>query len=723
MINRALALFAATTVLMALGSSAATADTTHVFLKDITVATGGGVEPEGVDAQGNLIVWLNEQHAVAKYDTNGNPVNFSALGTNMIDGSGGHNCPTTPADCDRVPTTNGFTGVTRTNEIVNLVAVDNSGGPANGYIYVLNNYVDVKGEQQSETDVFDASGQYKGKIDDSQVFPDRGGLAEYPQASISVASNGVLYIIVPGAHLTLTHVDRYVPVDGNPAHDQFSGQIRAACANAVCVDSLAGFASGAGGLNYFYASGYDHTHEKKPGDPGSYYMRFPQSEFHRPGLLNFAVSEDFSPDAGPFGPSGGFWGPIGSYLRVIAVDPTDQHVYIGEGWGGIQEWDEHNHRIGPMFASEGCPGNAPNPYPNCKIGDYTVMDTIAFASVGPNKGDIYVRAPATNEIAVFSPPVTIPDINHPTVTTGHTTAELEANIGRAGGEPVTDCHIDYCFKEPSTTETYASTMPCDAPTPYAGDTDVKAEFSGLFPETTYHYRVVASSNAGTNATDDSTFHTFAVLGVHADPASNLTRTSADLNGSLNPDGINTTYHFEYGVSTQYNNRTPEKPAGSAPGEQSVAPENITGLQPGRTYHFRLAAKNSLGKTKGPDQTFRTWRRTPRNSTPGSTPSATTPPTTSSTGRRPATARRHRKWTSARSSNRSSPPLRSPGCRRGSSISGSSRRANGARPPVPIPSSPSCPLPAPTLTSARKRTPTTCRTAGPTSWSRRGPRAT
>ena len=330
--------------------------------KTSSIATGGGVEPEGVDAQGNLIVWLNEQHAVAKYDTNGNPVNFSALGTNMIDGVRWPQLPDHPhrlrpgSDDQRLHGSHQDQG-----EITNLVAVDNSGGPANGYIYVLNNYVDVQGRT--------AGGdrrlrrlrpvQREDRREPGHPGPEAAS-PSYPQASISVASNGVLYVVVPGPDLSLTHVDRYVPVDGNPAHDQFSGQIRAACANAVCVADLAGFAGGAGGLNYFYASGHDATHEKKPGDPDSFYMRFPQSEFHRPGLLNFAVSDDFSPDVGPFGNSG-FWGPIGSYLRVIAIDPTDQHVYIGEGWGGIQEWDEHNHQVGPMFATEGCPGNAPNP--------------------------------------------------------------------------------------------------------------------------------------------------------------------------------------------------------------------------------------------------------------------------------------------------------------------------------------------------------------------------
>jgi hypothetical protein len=608
-IKRALTALFAIALAMALGSSAATADTTHVFTKYITVANGGNVEPEGVDSQGNLIVWLNDEHAVAKFDANGNPVNFSGLGTNMIDGAGGHNCPSVPADCDRVPTTNGFTTTTNASgsDALNVAAVDNSGGPADGYIYVVNNYVDVHGENEGEVDVFNPAGIYVGKLDETQVTPDTGGLQGYPLSSVSVASDGVVYLVVPGAHLTLTHVDRYVPVDGVAAHDQFAGQIRAACANAVCVASLAGFSGGAGSRDYFYAWGYDQTHTNEEyGNAGSAYMRFPMSEFHRSGLLNFAVSEDFSPDPGPFG-NGGYFPPFNMNLTVIGVDPADQHVYIGQGWGGFQEWDQNNHQVGPMFASENCPGNGPFPPldPNCHIGAYGEMSTIAFdRSGGPNDGNIYVRGPASNKIAVYSPAVTIPDINHPTVVAEHYTAQLSANIGRAGGPEVTNCHIEYGFNAPGFNGGYTSTAPCSVATPYAGDTtDVTADFTGLFPETDYHYRVVASNANGQNRTNDKVFHTLAVLGVRTDPATNLTRTSADLNGSLNPDGIATTYHFEFGITTQYNNRTPERNATPGGAEESVAPESISGLQPGRTYHYRLVAKSSLGKTKSADGTF------------------------------------------------------------------------------------------------------------------------
>jgi hypothetical protein len=86
------------------------AATTHPFLGDITLSgiqPGQAAQPEGVDAQGNLIVWISGRAVVAKFDPNGNPVSFTGLGTNILDGAGGSNCPAVPSDCDRAAT-NGF---------------------------------------------------------------------------------------------------------------------------------------------------------------------------------------------------------------------------------------------------------------------------------------------------------------------------------------------------------------------------------------------------------------------------------------------------------------------------------------------------------------------------------------------------------------------------------------------------------------------------------------
>src|SRR5205085_396899 len=40
---------------------------------------------------------------------------------------------------------------------------------------------------------------------------------------------------------------------------------------------------------------------------------------------------------------------------------------------------------------------------------------------------------------------------------------------------------------------------------------------------------------------------------------------------------------------------------------AVSPQEISGLQPGTTYHYRVVAENAEGTTEGPDKTFTTPR--------------------------------------------------------------------------------------------------------------------
>jgi hypothetical protein len=75
-----------------------------------------------------------------------------------------------------------------------------------------------------------------------------------------------------------------------------------------------------------------------------------------------------------------------------------------------------------------------------------------------------------------------------------------------------------------------------------------------------------------------------------------------LNGTINPNGLSTTYYFEYGTTTSYGSTTSETDAGSGTDDVSVSAD-LTGLSEGMTYHFRLVATNSGGTSYGDDATF------------------------------------------------------------------------------------------------------------------------
>jgi hypothetical protein len=87
-------------------------------------------------------------------------------------------------------------------------------------------------------------------------------------------------------------------------------------------------------------------------------------------------------------------------------------------------------------------------------------------------------------------------------------------------------------------------------------------------------------------------------------ASSVSPDAATLAGSVNPNGLVTTWYFQYGKTTSYGARTIAQDAGSGTKRVRVS-ATLTGLQGKTTYHYRLVATNSQGTTVGADKTFKT----------------------------------------------------------------------------------------------------------------------
>ncbi len=139
-----------------------------------------------------------------------------------------------------------------------------------------------------------------------------------------------------------------------------------------------------------------------------------------------------------------------------------------------------------------------------------------------------------------------------------------------------------------------------------------AAISGLRTGTTYHFRIVASSDAGTSTGQDSSFTTSSAPAVGTGAVSSVTPTSAVLRGSVTPNGLSTTRWFEYGTSTKYGSKTSSAGAGSGTSAVAVS-ATVKSLKPATTYHYRLVARNSSGTTWGADRAFSTvgppWAQT------------------------------------------------------------------------------------------------------------------
>jgi hypothetical protein len=153
-------------------------------------------------------------------------------------------------------------------------------------------------------------------------------------------------------------------------------------------------------------------------------------------------------------------------------------------------------------------------------------------------------------------------------------------------------------------------------TSYGTKTAVKSAGSSASPQNesvgisrlavgkTYHFRIVATSGAGPTTGADGTFTTSsAPVAVTAD-ATAIAVTTATLRGQVTPNGLATTWWFEYGTSTAYGSKTASRSAGSGTSARAVS-DGITRLTAGRSYHFRLVAQNSSGRVYGADRSFTT----------------------------------------------------------------------------------------------------------------------
>jgi hypothetical protein len=133
---------------------------------------------------------------------------------------------------------------------------------------------------------------------------------------------------------------------------------------------------------------------------------------------------------------------------------------------------------------------------------------------------------------------------------------------------------------------------------------VSAQITGLTTGHTYHFRVVATSDAGTSRGSDRTFLPTAAPTVTTKSPTSVKDTSATLQGAVIANGQSTSAYFEYGTSTSYGTKTAAKSVGSGTGSTGVAIA-VTGLAPGVTYHVRIVGSNASGTTAGADVAFST----------------------------------------------------------------------------------------------------------------------
>lgn len=85
-------------------------------------------------------------------------------------------------------------------------------------------------------------------------------------------------------------------------------------------------------------------------------------------------------------------------------------------------------------------------------------------------------------------------------------------------------------------------------------------------------------------------------------ATEITTETATLAGSVNPQGRSTAVHFEYRTAGGPTTSTPAQSIGAGEADVGVSTA-IEGLEPNRTYTYKVVAANPRGVTDGPERTF------------------------------------------------------------------------------------------------------------------------
>ena len=245
-------------------------------------------------------------------------------------------------------------------------------------------------------------------------------------------------------------------------------------------------------------------------------------------------------------------------------------------------------------------------YQNLNVGNVTHRSvtglnasTVYYFRVRAHRGTQICLPSSTVQVTTLSPTGPPPVITDLATYIASFSATLNGSVDPHG--LTTNVHFQY-----GTTISYGLTTAIQSKT---GNTyqHVAANISGLAASTTYHFRIVATNGAGTRYGADRTFTTLSATGppvVITGLPRNVTSSSATLNGLVDPHGLTTNVHFQYGTTTSYGLTTAiQSKTGNT--YQDVA-ANISGLTASTMYHFRIVGTNTSGTTYGSDRTFSTY---------------------------------------------------------------------------------------------------------------------
>lgn len=149
-----------------------------------------------------------------------------------------------------------------------------------------------------------------------------------------------------------------------------------------------------------------------------------------------------------------------------------------------------------------------------------------------------------------------------------------------------------------------------------GSTSASLAVSSLSANTTYYFQIIANNGTGGDANKDvfGSIESFTTLVAPSPPtattgsATNVTSTSATINGSINPSGQQATVTFCWGTDVNLNGcatlTATQSPVAAGNSAVNVS-IGLTNLSPGTPYFYRVIVNNGIGgNILGSIETFR-----------------------------------------------------------------------------------------------------------------------